>query len=145
MQSYFELPIVRQWAQAAEMIYNFVMHQDQVMSLAIDTRFSEQRCKKVLPLALARYQEGLPTHYTKGIHETRQNYALSLFAAQARGPMFQDFSEKLLEECQKHWENGRQLCESASLTGNPCTKPKHNPDEEHCSGVRYVGKKLYIT
>lgn len=40
-------------------------------SLYTDTKFSEQRCQKVLPLALARYQESLPSHYTRAHHETK--------------------------------------------------------------------------
>lgn len=109
-------------------------------SLCTDTCFSEQRCLKVLPLAVARYQEGLLSHYTRAVHEARQGFALALFGTQARGPLFQKYSEQLIAECQSHWENGRQLCEVASLTGNPCTLPKHSSEQEHCSGVRYVGK-----
>lgn len=37
----------------------------------IEARFSEQRCSKALPQALAAYQEGLPTHYTKEYHNAK--------------------------------------------------------------------------
>lgn len=93
----------------------------------------------MLPIALARYQEGLPSHYTRAMHETRLAIALALFGAQARGSLFQQYSAQLIAECQAYWESGRQLCEAASLTGNPCNLPKHASDQEHCSGVRYVG------
>lgn len=39
--------------------------------LDTDVKFSEARCSKVLPLALATYQEGLPLHYTRDYHESR--------------------------------------------------------------------------
>lgn len=39
--------------------------------LDIDQRFSEARCSKVFPLAIARYQENLPSHYTKKYHQTK--------------------------------------------------------------------------
>ncbi|KAF5277720.1 hypothetical protein FQR65_LT03700 [Abscondita terminalis] len=138
LPAYFELPSLQHWAEACENIYKVVMKQETLTSLSTDTRFSEQRCLKVLPLALARYQEGLPSHYTRAIHETRLTMALAFFGAQARGPLFHQYSAQLVAECQAYWESGRQLCEAASLTGNPCTLPKHSADQEHCSGVRYI-------
>ncbi|KAK5646979.1 hypothetical protein RI129_005443 [Pyrocoelia pectoralis] len=138
LPAYFELPTLRHWAEACEVVYNIVMKQETLASLGTDTRFSEQRCLKVLPLALARYQEGLPSHYTRTVHETRLSLAIAFFGAQARGPLFHQYSAQLVADCQAHWETGRQLCEVASLTGNPCNLPKHTSDQEHCSGVRYI-------
>lgn len=71
--------------------------------------------------------------------------ALALFGAQARGPLFQEYSRQLITECHAFWEAGRQLCEAASLTNNPCNLSKHGPDREHCSGVRYIGMYIEIT
>lgn len=87
-------------------------------------------------------------------------HAIAVFEMHARGPLFEEFSEKLQIECNKHWRAGRQMCEVLSLTGNPCTNPIHKggsegagggehtettrgdetelPVMEHCSGVRYV-------
>lgn len=39
--------------------------------LDIDAKFSEARCAKVLPLALATYQQNSPFHYTREYHESR--------------------------------------------------------------------------
>lgn len=39
--------------------------------LDTDVKFSESRCGKVLPIAIANYQENLPTHYTREYHEGR--------------------------------------------------------------------------
>lgn len=149
--AYFEVPFIDQWFDVAVALYKFfmstpstsnedeaILHPHMLSSLYTDTKFSEQRCQKVLPLALARYQENLPNHYTKSHHETRLAMAAGVFAVQARGPMFEKYSEQLIEKCNKHFENGHQLCEYPSLTGNPCTNPKHDSDVEHCSGVKYV-------
>lgn len=69
--------------------------------------------------------------------------AFALFRAQARGPAYSQYAEKLKQECQSHWENGRQQCEAASLTGNPCKLPKH-ADKEHLSGLIYKGEVKLI-
>lgn len=118
------------------------MENKIINNLSTDLLFSEQRCLKVLPIALARYQEGLPGHYSQMLHEAKLNAAIALFAAQARGPVFQQYNEQLISDCQAYWEAGRQLCEVLSYTGNPCTLPKHSSDVEHCSGVRYIGKHI---
>ncbi|XP_022901917.1 nonsense-mediated mRNA decay factor SMG8 [Onthophagus taurus] len=137
---HFELPKLHVWVQVCKTIYALVTNDSEklVQNLCTDTRFSEQRCEKVFPIAIARYQEGLPSHYSRGVHETRLGIALNLFAAQARGPKFEEYRAKIVGNCKTYWENSRQLCESPSLTGNPCTLPKHNDELEHNSGVRYI-------
>ncbi|KAB0804697.1 hypothetical protein PPYR_01667 [Photinus pyralis] len=138
LPAYFELPSLQHWAEACEEVYKVVMKQETMASLSTDTRFSEQRCLKVLPLALARYQESVAIHYTRAAHEARLALALAFFAAQARGPLFHQYSAQLVADCTAYWETGRQSCEVASLTGNPCTLPKHSSDQEHCNTVRYI-------
>lgn len=59
------------------------------------------------------------------------------YRAQARGPKYPQYELKLEVECQAHWENGRQQCEAASMTGNPCKRPKHSSEQEHMSGFIY--------
>ncbi|XP_056646647.1 nonsense-mediated mRNA decay factor SMG8 [Diorhabda sublineata] len=135
--THFELPVLKQWIEATKAIYKFMSKCKLVNSLCTDTRFSEQRCLKVLPLALARYQEGLPSHYAKAEHKARLSVALSLFKAQARGPVFDRYAAQLEMDCKIHWKNGRQQCEVASLTGNPCKLIKHSSDQEHMSGFIY--------
>ncbi|KAG5884758.1 hypothetical protein JTB14_029239 [Gonioctena quinquepunctata] len=135
--AHFELPILKHWIDAAKILHELIIKKKLIKSLCTDTRFSEQRCMKVLPLALARYQEGLPSHYAKAEHEARLSIALALFRAQARGPVFDQYAEQLELDCQTHWENGRQQCEAASMTGNPCKLPKHPADQEHLSGFIY--------
>lgn len=39
--------------------------------LDVEGQFSEARCLKVLPLALAAYQENLPSHYSSQYHESK--------------------------------------------------------------------------
>ncbi|KAJ8911497.1 hypothetical protein NQ315_014422 [Exocentrus adspersus] len=135
--SHFELPSLKVWVEVVQNLYDLIMQNKILTPLCTDTRFSEQRCLKVLPLALARYQEGLPSHYAKSEHEARLSIALALFRAQARGPVFYQYASQLERECQGYWENGRQQCETASMTGNPCKLPKHSSDQEHISGFIY--------
>lgn len=135
--SHFELPILEQWIQATKIVYNIAIKRKKILSLCTDTRFSEQRCLKVLPLALARYQEGLPSHYGKVEHEARLNMALTLFRAQARGPVFPKYAKQLETECLAYWKNGKEQCEVPSFTGNPCILPKHTDDREHMSSFIY--------
>ncbi|GJQ87999.1 hypothetical protein Trydic_g12925 [Trypoxylus dichotomus] len=136
--AHFELPHLTQWADACRVVYNLITQTESVTHLYTETRFSEQRCEKVFPMAIARYQEGLPGHYSRAIHESRLTAALNLFAAQARGPKSKEYCEKLIRNCNNHWKTGKQLCEYPSLTDNPCTLPKHSAEQEHCSGVRYI-------
>lgn len=44
--------------------------------LDIDAKFSEARCAKVLPLALATYQQNSPFHYTREYHENRVSFSI---------------------------------------------------------------------
>lgn len=94
-------------------------------SLDIDTRFSESRCAKVLPIAMNIYQDGLPPHYTREFHERKLAHALQHFSLQARGPALYDYAQRLRIECDNYWQNGRQMCEVLSLTGNHCINPVH--------------------
>ena len=61
--------------------------------LETEIMFSELRCKKILPAAMATYKEGLPLHYTAEYHQAKLLAAMSLYSVQARGPA----SEKLAE------------------------------------------------
>lgn len=42
--------------------------------LDIDTNFSERRCRKVQPIAMAAYQDNLPSHYNRNYHDTKVWY-----------------------------------------------------------------------
>ena len=42
--------------------------------LDVEGQFSEARCSKVLPLALAAYQENLPSHYSSQYHENKVHF-----------------------------------------------------------------------
>ncbi|KAK7791770.1 hypothetical protein R5R35_012316 [Gryllus longicercus] len=176
---HFEAPTSNLWYEVANNLYKFCLLQEEKEAnskmlnnlhslLDVDVKFSEGRCGKVLPLALATYQESLPPHYTRDYHESKLTHALAVFAEHARGPLFDQFATQLEKECDRHWRNGRQMCEVLSLTGNPCTNPLHrgggegagggelqneDPDDdpeiekvdrsqlpvmEHSSGVRYI-------
>ncbi|CAK9818597.1 Nonsense-mediated mRNA decay factor SMG8 [Anthophora quadrimaculata] len=163
--AYFEIPSIATFCDVANKVYDYFIHGTDKELLSLhslldtDVKFSKSRCSKVLPRALQTYQENLPQHYTRTYHETKLAHAMAVFEMHARGPLFEEFSEKLQAECEKHWRSGRQMCEVLSLTGNPCTNPIHRggsegagggeqaeqrdgdndlPIREHCSGVRYV-------
>ncbi|XP_012270941.1 protein SMG8 [Orussus abietinus] len=165
LPAHFEIPTLSLFFEAANKIFNFfVRGVDKEVSalhglLDTDVKFSRSRCGKVLPRALQTYQDNLPQHYTRAYHENKLAHAMAVFEMHARGPLFEEFSEKLQSECEKHWRAGRRMCEVLSLTGNPCTNPIHKggsegagggeqvepgdedselPVMEHCSGVRYV-------
>ncbi|XP_050543577.1 nonsense-mediated mRNA decay factor SMG8 isoform X2 [Daktulosphaira vitifoliae] len=137
VQNYFEIPAIGTWCKVANEMYKlFVLRQDldddakiafeSIRSLLdIDTNFSERRCQKVQPIAMAAYQDNLPSHYTRNYHENKVAQALSVFALHARGPLFDDYIQILVQDCDKLWQSGRQMCEILSLTGNPCTQPLH--------------------
>ena len=52
--------------------------------------------------------------------------AKKVFLAHARGPACDHYLKQLEEDCQKIWQNGRQLCEEVSLTGNHCISQVYN-------------------
>ena len=118
--------------------------------LDVEGQFSESRCSKVLPLALAAYQENLPPHYGLQYHESKKSQAKTLLSGHGRGPAVARFIERLDAECDRIWRNGRRMCEAPSLTGNPCIQPVHRTADDtstesaklpvlpHVSGVRYV-------
>ena len=43
---------------------------------SIENRFSESRCAKALPIAMAAYKEGLPQHYLQEFHNAKVVFRL---------------------------------------------------------------------
>nr|CAD7392788.1 unnamed protein product [Timema cristinae] len=127
-----QVPQASLWFDVAGKLFSLFMTEGKLKQglttlrnlLDTDIKFSEGRCGKVLPLATASYQENLPPHYTRDYHERKLAHAVSVFAVHARGPLFEQYVTQLERECDKHWKNGRQMCEL--------------PMMEHSSGVRYV-------
>lgn len=72
--------------------------------------------------------------FSRAYHESKLAHAMAVFEMHARGPLFEEFSEKLQAECDKHWRAGRQMCEVLSLTGHPCTNPIHRGGSEGAGG-----------
>ena len=70
----------------------------------------------------------------RAYHESKLAHAMAVFEMHARGPLFEEFNEKLQAECDKHWRAGRQMCEVLSLTGHPCTNPIHRGGSEGAGG-----------
>ncbi|XP_015789803.1 protein SMG8 [Tetranychus urticae] len=165
----FELPVAEDFFLIAEKLHNLLFNPEDASykdslpsfnqmrnSLDIDSRFSEARCNKVLPIAFSIYQEGLPSHYTSDFHVRKVAQAMHFFTVQSRGPALYSYLRRLKDECDEFWNNGRQMCEVLSLTGNNCINPAHRtkPEDDdhyeelisktephypimpHCSGVK---------
>lgn len=78
---FLQIPNARVWFDGANKLFDFLVLSNDTEEatellnlksyLDVDQRFSEARCNKVFPLAVATYQENLPSHYTKKYHETK--------------------------------------------------------------------------
>lgn len=170
---FWEVPFVSEWVQLSTKLFNLFTadlsssegqkYSGALMNLRDDLEteimFSELRCKKILPAALACYTDGLPPHYTADYHNAKLLQAMSMYSIQARGPASEKFAEVLAQDCTSYWQSGRQMCEEISLTGNHCTNRRHTlpgqdnlaedkdgekttrkilPTMQHSSGVQYV-------
>ena len=51
--------------------------------------------------------------------------AIKAYHLNARGPMYSHYLKRLKTECTNIWQNGRQLCEAISLTGQSCVYELH--------------------
>ena len=171
--SLWEIPTLAQWIQVANLLHRFFTEVltsaeghdnshamcDLRDDLEIETIFSELRCKKILPQALAVYEENLPAYYNTEYHTAKLLQAMSVFSMQARGPASEKFAERLASDCLEIWRSGRVRCEELSLTGNLCQHRKHTlpgqeliqeekigervvkkilPNLTHSSGVQYI-------
>jgi protein SMG8 len=84
-----QIPTAGLWFEVSEKAFSLFLSCDQSLDnksklqqqqqllgslhglLDTDVRFSEGRCGKVLPLAVATYQENLPPQYTRDYHESK--------------------------------------------------------------------------
>uniref|UniRef100_A0A8D2L3N8 Nonsense-mediated mRNA decay factor SMG8 n=2 Tax=Varanus komodoensis TaxID=61221 RepID=A0A8D2L3N8_VARKO len=144
--SHFELPTYQKWVATALKLYEVALEgkegdassltgelTSKIMSsmkvlegyLDIDTKFSENRCQKALPLAHSAYQSNLPHNYTMTVHKNQLAQALRVYSQHARGPAFHKYALQLHEDCYKFWSNGHQLCEERSLTDQHCVHKFH--------------------
>ncbi|XP_015679965.1 protein SMG8 [Protobothrops mucrosquamatus] len=143
--SHFELPTYQKWVTTALKLYEVaiegkenesspggeltakIMGSIKVLEgyLDIDTKFSENRCQKALPMAHSAYQSNLPHNYTMTIHKSQLAQALRVYSQHARGPAFHKYALQLHEDCYKFWSNGHQLCEERSLTDQHCMHKFH--------------------
>ncbi|XP_029468574.1 protein SMG8 [Rhinatrema bivittatum] len=172
--SHFELPTYQKWSSVALKLFEVVIEnkEEDLVSypgeltskimgsmkvleafLDVDTKFSENRCQKALPMAHSAYQSNLPHNYTTTVHKNQLAQALRVYSQHARGPAFQKYAIHLNEDCYKFWSSGHQLCEERSLTDQHCvhkfhllpksgekTEPERNPPVlYHNSRARSTG------
>ncbi|KAM7398396.1 hypothetical protein PAMA_006347 [Pampus argenteus] len=140
--SHFELPTYSKWVQVASRLHQVLISntEEELAELATkvqsqlkvlegfldaDTKFSENRCQKALPLAHSAYQSNLPHNYTTTVHKNQLAQALRVYSQHARGVAFQRYALQVHEDCYKFWSNGHQLCEERSLTDQHCVHKFH--------------------
>ncbi|XP_053310845.1 nonsense-mediated mRNA decay factor SMG8 [Spea bombifrons] len=144
--SHFELPTYNKWVAVALKLYEVLIENKdddppsfpggfppkllanmKVLEsyLDADTKFSENRCQKALPMAHSAYQSNLPHNYTTTVHKNQLAQALRVYSQHARGPAFQKYAIHLNEDCYKFWSSGHQLCEERSLTDQHCVHKFH--------------------
>ncbi|XP_053664642.1 nonsense-mediated mRNA decay factor SMG8 [Anopheles marshallii] len=106
----------------------------------IDERFFGEICEQGLDLAMLKYKDMLPPHYSASFHETKYQDALNILMEYARGPELKPSIDRLKEYCNAIWQSGKQQCEYPSLRANPCVLGMHKTIDpaEHSSGVIYV-------
>ncbi|XP_050084611.1 nonsense-mediated mRNA decay factor SMG8 isoform X2 [Anopheles aquasalis] len=106
----------------------------------IEEQFFSEVGEQGLELAMLKYNEMLPMHYSSSYHESKYQDALHLLVQYVRGPQLKPSVEKLKDYCNSIWMSGKQQCEYPSLRGNPCLMGKHKPLDlsEHSSGVIFV-------
>ncbi|CAG8581451.1 411_t:CDS:10 [Funneliformis caledonium] len=79
--------------------------------LQVDNRFSAGHCTQALRKAIDSYMLESPAYYNKQYHEMKLDHAIRFFMSTTRGPCVQGYVQKLRNECQTIWENGRQKSE----------------------------------
>eukprot|EP00795_Rhopilema_esculentum_P006867 gene6867-12467_t len=141
--THVEAPLDSLWYKVCAVLFDFFLGNENDVnnlvtnmapSLDYDWKFSENRCRKVIPLATNAYLDNLPSHYTHSVHLQQLSQALHVYTLNARGPAFEHYIAQLQEDCNQIWWNGRQLCEIRSLTGQPCVYPFHRiPDGKDMS------------
>lgn len=160
--SHFELPSYSKWIQVASRLHQVLISntEEELAELATkvqgqlkvlegfldaDTKFSENRCQKGLPLAHSAYQSNLPHNYTTTVHKNQLAQALRVYSQHARGVAFQRYALQLHEDCYKFWSNGHQLCEERSLTDQHCVHKFHLlPRSGEYSLVGYLHRAHFI-
>ena len=83
----------------------------------------------------------MPHHFSRSYHESKVEAALKVFHKYARGQEAQRLEEKLKDNCDSIWSNGKQQCEQLSLRGNPCILVGGHVNAEsslHSSGIIYI-------
>lgn len=104
----------------------------------IDEQFFSDVCSHGYDLALANYSELLPQHYSRLYHMSKLEAALEVFHKYARSPDAQRLEEKIKDNCDSIWMNGKQQCERMSLRENPCILIANHEGNTHTSGIHYI-------
>ncbi|KAH8377433.1 hypothetical protein KR093_005432, partial [Drosophila rubida] len=107
-------------------------------SLNYERKFWSQLSELGLKKGISSYKHAAPAIYGSATHQQLLAEASLVLEDEGRGPYAEAALAKLSEVCAKYWQDGRQQCEQLSLRGNPCTQPKEQPHDKHCSGVVHI-------
>ena len=149
VSAHFEIPLLKNWMKVANKLHDLFFTQGMIddvieedheitvsnkikevknqilIQLDPESHFSESRCSKLVTLATATYQNGLPSHYTSKVHSNQLTQALAMYTLHARGPSCDKYEQILKDQCEGFWNDGRRLCEVRSLTGRHCIHRFH--------------------
>lgn len=108
--------------------------------LDTDDRFFTECSDYGYEMAIDTYMDMLPKNYSDLFHEQRTEQAIAVLCKFARMPSIcEPYLERLRQQCDGIWKNGRQQCGWPSLRGNPCVLAKHGDAlDQHSSGVVLV-------
>ncbi|KAI8985400.1 hypothetical protein BDB01DRAFT_842883 [Pilobolus umbonatus] len=86
----------------------------------IEKVFSRNHSMNIMQKCNDAYLQDSPPFYTQQYHTWKLNNVMRLYRSLARGPCMEEYAVRLERECEAIWKQGRQSCESLSLTGRSC-------------------------
>lgn len=105
-----------------------------------DDRFFAECSDYGYEMAIDAYMEMLPNNYSDEFHAQRLEQAELMLCKFARmQSISESYLQRLRQQCDDIWKNGRQQCGYPSLRGNPCVLAKHGDVlDQHSSGFVLV-------
>lgn len=97
-----------------------------------DRVFSEIHCIKVYNASVELYIRGNPKVYDSKYHQEKSDLAKKFYAIHARGSSYHTHLNKLADQCEILWNDGRRLCEAVGCflfsekRNSTCNNPLHN-------------------
>ncbi|KAA0202376.1 hypothetical protein HAZT_HAZT010898 [Hyalella azteca] len=157
----FVLPKLATWLSAANRLYQLFITPEKDETLSADVlerltlesselKFVRNTCRKAYESALGFYTFNVPQHYPVHTHQDKLLESIACYRRLSCACAFtKEFEERLVRECEQHWQDGRLGCEQLSLTGHICQCPRqdhptllHEPSgkelPDHKFGAQFV-------